>query len=124
MDGFSETAREHNSGTRGVPSKLWLLTRGNLDEFETAGEDNWSMFFNGADEQDARMKTSRIVEYLIFPVYFPIGSPSPESVSYLIRRPLSISENDFVPANCTRDKGRILLVAFPFLNDILEIVRQ
>jgi len=92
MNGFSETAREHNSGTRGGPSKPWLLTRGNLDEFETAGEDNWSMFFNGADEQDVRMKTSRIVEYLIFPVYFPIGSPSPESVCYLIYGPLSMTD--------------------------------
>jgi hypothetical protein len=124
MDGFSETAREHNSGRRPAPSKLWVLVAVKADVFEIAGEYDGSELFNGADEQDARMKISKIVEYLIFPVYFPIGSPSPESVSYLIRRPLSISENDFVPANCTRDKGRILLVAFPFLNDILEIVRQ
>ena len=68
MDGFSETAREHNSGMRDGASKLWVLVREKVGKVETAGEDKGSELFNGADEQDAKMKISSIVEYLILSV--------------------------------------------------------
>jgi len=92
MDGFSETAREHNSGMRDGASKLWVLVREKVGKVETAGEDKGSEFFNGADEQDAKMKISNRAEYFILSVYFPMAALSHRSVCYLIWRPLSMSE--------------------------------
>ncbi len=125
MDGFSETAREHNSGIRDGASKLWVLVREELGKVEMAGEDKGSELFNGADEQDTKMKRSNRAEYFILSVYFPMAALSHRSVCYLIRRPLSMSETILlflIELPSGRKAAPFSRIA-GFLADIVEIFR-